>query len=599
MLRKSKIAAAMLMATATAGVNAAHVNVDGTGQVALLPYYNVNNNFITNINITNTTGLYKAVKVRFRESRISADVLDFNVYMSPFDVWNGTIRLSGTVANIITEDETCTFPSKALLQAGVDFRNIYTATTDADLTEGYVEIIEMGVIADGAGPAVDGGLTAEIDSDTTADADGAVLAADIAAGDRSIIAGLLHTSGMPADCSVVSDAWTAGAVNAFANGFEPGSMAATGVAADAVPALPYPNAVNAGLVAPTGGLNAYAIMINVSTGAAFVEQGTHIDDYATVPQHYRSNDSSNYLLPSLASGDVQTANMLNATAGGVKTIAAPLAEYDTGALNDIAPNPSIPMGSNPFPMAIILSADAVSAPYFVEAGINGETDIVMTFPLRKHGVYNSGTLTNDLDGVGPLVACAGTLNDAISDGAAVPVPTVGTTGNDYPNDGGGAYCANAGYAANASPDVQVGLTYYDYEEGTAAVVAGSDDFSPVPINAPTVIALEREVNVVSVNRAAGGNVSVLGTPAANVFDWNLDAGFEAGWVTITPTSAIYDYNTNASIAAMTEFVGGFDAAGAGVWTGVPVIGFSAMAGDVGPAQLGETVDLIRSVNRTP
>ncbi|MCU7904612.1 MAG: hypothetical protein KZQ76_01945 [Candidatus Thiodiazotropha sp. (ex Epidulcina cf. delphinae)] len=598
MLRKSKIAAAMLMATATAGVNAAYVNTDGTGQVALLPYYNVNNSFITNINITNTTGLYKAVKVRFRESRISADVLDFNVYMSPFDVWNGTIRLNGTVANIITEDETCTFPGKAALQAGVDFRNIYTATNDADLTEGYVEIIEMGVIADGAGPAVDGGLTAEIDSDTTADADGAVLAADIAAGDRSIIAGLLHdAAGMPGDCSVVSDAWTAGAVNAFANGFEPGAMAATGVASDAVPALPYPNATNAGLVAPTGGLNAYAIMINVGTGAAFVEQGTHINDYTTVPQHYRSNDPSNYLLPSLASGDVQTASMLDATGLGVKTIAAaPLVEYDTGALNDIAPNPSIPMGSNPFPMAIILSADAVSAPYFVEAGINGETDIVMTFPMRKHGIYNSGTLTNDLDGVGPLVACAGTLNDIVSDGAAVPVPTVGTTGNDYPNDGGGAYCANAGYADNATPDVQVGLNYFDYEERTASVVAGSDDFSPVPIDAPTVIALEREVNVISVNRSTLDNVSVLGTPAANVFNWTLDTGFEAGWVTIT-SAAIYDYNTNASIAAMTEVVGGLDGAGAGVWTGVPVIGFSAMAGDVGPAQLGETVDLIRSVNR--
>ncbi|RLW51668.1 MAG: hypothetical protein B6D76_18760, partial [gamma proteobacterium symbiont of Stewartia floridana] len=145
----------MLMATATAGVNAAFVNTDGTGQVALLPYYNVNNNILTNINITNTTDLYKVVKVRFRESRISADVLDFNIYMSPYDVWNGTIRLNAAsgVANIITEDETCTFPDKSLLQAGVDFRNIYDATTDEDLTEGYVEVIEMGTIADGAGPA--------------------------------------------------------------------------------------------------------------------------------------------------------------------------------------------------------------------------------------------------------------------------------------------------------------------------------------------------------------------------------------------------------------------------------------------------------------
>ncbi|MES9924826.1 MAG: hypothetical protein ABW152_12080 [Candidatus Thiodiazotropha endolucinida] len=589
MLRKSKIAAAMLMATATAGVNAAHVNTDGTGQVALLPYYNVNNNFITNINITNTTDLFKVVKIRFRESRISADVLDFNVYMSPFDVWNATIRLNGSVANIITEDETCTYPAKALLQAGADFANIYTATTDEDLTEGYVEIIEMGVIADGTGPAVDGGLFAEIDASGTAD--GAI---NTVAGDRDITAGLLHdATGMPADCSVVADAWTAGAAGAPANGFEPGAMTATGVATDPDVALPYPEVTNAGLVAPTGGINAYSIMINTSTGAAFVEQGAHIDDYSTVPQHYRSDDQSNYLLPSLSSGDVQVANMLNATGTAVKTITAPLVEYDTGSINDIAPNPSIPMGSNPLPMALILSADAVSAPYFVEAGINGETDIVMTFPLRKHGIFNSGTLTNDLDGAGPLVACVGTLNDVVSDGADVAIPTLGTTGRDYPNDGAGAHCDNAGYAANATPDVEVGLTYYDYEEQTATVVAGTPAFSPVPINAPTIVALEREVNVISVNRAAGGNQSVLGTPAANVFNWNLDSGFEAGWVTIS-AAAQYDYNTNPSIIAMTEVVGGV---GGGSWTGVPVIGFSAMAGDVGPAQLGETVDLIRSVNR--
>lgn len=590
MLRKSKIAAAMLMATATAGVNAANINTDGTGQVALLPYYNVNNNIVTNINITNTTDLYKVVKVRFRESRISADVLDFNIYMSPYDVWNGTIRASGAVANIITEDETCTFPSKALIQAGVDFRNIYDATTDEDLTEGYVEIIEMGVIADGTGPATDGGETAEIHDGLTAD--GA-----IGLTDRSIPAGLLHdATGMPADCSVVSDAWTAGA--AGVNGFTPGSMAATGIAADADVADPYEvGGINAGLVytaADRGGINAYAIMINVADGAAFVEQGTHIDNYATVPQHYRSNDASNYLLPSLASGDVLNATMLNAAAAAVKDSGAlPLVEYDTGSINDITPNPSIPMGSNPFPVAVALSADAISAPYFVEANINGGTDIVATFPMRKHGIYNGSVLSNQVDTT--LAACVGTLNDAVSDGVAVPVPTVGTTGNDYPNDGAGAYCANAGYASS-TPDVEVSLTYYDYEEQTAAVVAGSDDFSPVPIDAPTVIALEREVNVVSVNRSDGTSASVLGTPAANVFNWQLDAGFEAGWVTIA-AGAAYDYNTDTRIAQMTEFVGGLNADGAGVWTGVPVIGFSAMAADVGPAQIGETVDLIRSVNR--
>ncbi|MCG8487281.1 MAG: hypothetical protein MI756_07410 [Chromatiales bacterium] len=594
MLRKSKIAAAMLMATATAGVNAAFVNTDGTGQVALLPYYNVNNNIITNINITNTTDLYKVVKVRFRESRISADVLDFNIYMSPFDVWNGTIRLNaGTgVANIITEDETCTFPDKALLQAGVDFRNIYDATTDEDLTEGYVEVIEMGVIADGAGPATDGGETAEIDGGAV-DADGTITAAT---NDRSIPAGLLHdATGMPADCSVVSDAWTAGA--AGINGFTPGSMTTEGVAADAAVADPYEvGGINAGLVytaADRGGINAYAIMINAADGAAFVEQGTHIDGYATVPQHYRSNDAANYLLPSLASGDVQTAEMLNADASAVKaTGALSLTEFDTGAVNDITPNPSIPMGSNPFPIAVALSADSVAAPYFTEANINGGTDIVATFPMRKHGVYNGQILTLDLDGTGPLAACDGTLDDGTDDGATVAVPNVGTV-NDYPATGA-AYCDNAGFIAS-TPDVEVSLTYYDYEEQTAAVVAGSDDFSPVPIDAPTVIALEREVNVVSVQRSDGTSASVLGTPAANVFNWTLDPGFEAGWVMIGMPN--YNYTTDTRIQALSEAGPGVGIGAAGSWTGVPVIGFSAMAADVGPAQIGETVDLIRSVNR--
>jgi hypothetical protein len=36
----------------------------------------------------------------------------------------------------------------------LDFQNAYTAITDQDLTEGYVEIIEMGDIADAQWSAV-------------------------------------------------------------------------------------------------------------------------------------------------------------------------------------------------------------------------------------------------------------------------------------------------------------------------------------------------------------------------------------------------------------------------------------------------------------
>ncbi|MBT3041176.1 MAG: hypothetical protein KME37_19805, partial [Candidatus Thiodiazotropha sp. (ex Codakia orbicularis)] len=155
-------------------------------------------------------------------------------------------------------------------------------------------------------------------------------------------------------------------------------------------------------------------------------------------------------------------------------------------------------------------------------------------------------------------------------------------------------------------DIEVNFFYYDYEERAAALDADaiSDSLTagwPVPpIISPLqlIVSLPRVINVVSVNRAIGGNQSVLGTPAANVFNWNLDPGFEAGWVTIS-AAAQYDYETNPSIITMTEIIGGIGGIGAmaGEWTGVPVIGFSAMASDLGPSQLGEVVELYRSVNR--
>jgi hypothetical protein len=592
-LKIPRLAAAVLLAVSSAIVEAVHLNTDGAGQIALLPYYTVNNNFITNLTVTNTTNLYKAVKVRFHESRLGADVLDLNIYLSPYDVWNATLRLNTATGlpNLITEDESCSYPPKSQLQAGIDFSNSYDATTDEDLTEGYMEIIEMGVIADGSGPAEDGGLNAEIDA--SGSADGVVNAL---AGDRSIVDGLQHdVTGNPADCSVVADAWAAGAVDGQFNGFESGALSTEGIAQDSGgPGAPYADSMNAGLVEPSGGIKAYSIMIRVSSGAAFVQQATHIDNYTTVAQHYRPDDAVNSQLPSLASGDVRRANMLSTDGNTVKSVDLPLTEYDTGALFDIAPNPSIPMGSNPLPIALVLSADEVSAPYFVKSEVNGETDIVLTYPMRKHGIWNSGTLSNDLDGTGPLDACAGTLNDGISNGETVTLESLGTQVHDYPHDTAGALCTNVGYVQYSTDDIEIDLIANDYEEQAVVYSIVSDDFGHL-LGDYDFRYLDRTVNVVSVNRAAGGNQSVLGTPITNVFDLNLDAGFEAGWVTISAAD-LYDYTANVSIIAMSEIIGGIGAE-YGLWTGVPIIGFSAMEADLGPYQLGEVVELYRSVNR--
>ncbi|MEW8523445.1 MAG: hypothetical protein AB2552_10385 [Candidatus Thiodiazotropha endolucinida] len=598
MLNGLKFIIILLLITVSGTTLAVHINHDRTGQVALLPYYTVNNNFITNFTVTNTTGKYKAVRVRLLDSRIGADLLNINLYLSPYDVWNATLRMNPDTGlpNLITEDESCTYPAKVGLQAGIDLENPYTETTDADMTEGYVEIIEMGDVADGAGPVLDGGFEAEIDAGGAAD--GAI---NIAAGDRSIPTGLLHdANGLPVDCSVVADAWEAGEVSTSSiNGFEPGSMGTSGVAQDSGDsARPYDHTHNAGLLAPSGGINAYGIMINVATGSAFVQEGVHIDRYTTVAQHYLPDDPVHYRLPSLASGNIQEAYITNALGDGKKGDTLPLTEYDTGALQYISPLPSVPMGSNPLPVAMVLSAVSVSAPFFVVGGfpgdIHGETDIVLTFPMRKHGIFNGGALTNQLDA--NEAACVGSLGDGVSDGDAVTLPTLASVVQDFPHDGAGNLCTNAGFIDYDSQGFQLRLQYRGYEEQEGLISVGE----PAPLLPPLEdvsqfdISVSRSVNVISANRRVGGNQSVFFTPAQNVYDWMLDSRFQAGWLKL---SALSDYSSNQGITALTEPGGGLGIGVSNTWTGVSVIGFSAMAADIGPAQLGETIEFIRETSR--
>ena len=75
--------------------NAVDLNPDGLGQVLIYPYYTVNKSQDTLFSVVNTDAINgKAVKVRFLEGYNSREVLDFNLYLSPNDVW--TARISQT-----------------------------------------------------------------------------------------------------------------------------------------------------------------------------------------------------------------------------------------------------------------------------------------------------------------------------------------------------------------------------------------------------------------------------------------------------------------------------------------------------------------------
>ena len=139
--------------------NAVHVNPDGLGQVLIYPYYTtqtvgVAQPFNSLLSVVNSTASAKAVKVRFLEGKNSREVLDFNLYLSPRDVWVAGIEPAGAAAGggagIYTNDKSCTTPTVSSDASNPTLFVNYAYAGDSggdglDRTrEGYVEIIEMG-----------------------------------------------------------------------------------------------------------------------------------------------------------------------------------------------------------------------------------------------------------------------------------------------------------------------------------------------------------------------------------------------------------------------------------------------------------------------
>ena len=81
----------------------------------------------TYISVVNTTSVAKAVKVRILEGKTSAEVLDFNLFLSPNDMWigghhSGRCHAAGAAwPPDHRRTMSCTNP--AIPTAGVDFRN--------------------------------------------------------------------------------------------------------------------------------------------------------------------------------------------------------------------------------------------------------------------------------------------------------------------------------------------------------------------------------------------------------------------------------------------------------------------------------------------
>lgn len=134
------IAAATIFGAASAA-QAVQVSHGGDGQALMFPYYSVENGNYTALHLTNTTDEFKAVKVRFRRSTDSADSLDFNLYLSPKDMWTGAVLPgAGGIPKLVTYDTSCiSGQTEASQQAGIPFHPVVGQKAQ----KGHIEIIEM------------------------------------------------------------------------------------------------------------------------------------------------------------------------------------------------------------------------------------------------------------------------------------------------------------------------------------------------------------------------------------------------------------------------------------------------------------------------
>ena len=178
MNRKNLTAAVLAGLAGAAGIagtaQAVNLNPDGLGQVLIYPYYTTNDGNQTLLSVVNTTDQAKAVKVRFKEGYNSREVLDFNLYLSAWDVWAAAIGdgadlgfpSQAGVPHLVIPDTSCTVPYLYgdSVDAGLDFGlqaflpYDYSGANndggpDEDVggpipraAEGHFEMIEMGTL---------------------------------------------------------------------------------------------------------------------------------------------------------------------------------------------------------------------------------------------------------------------------------------------------------------------------------------------------------------------------------------------------------------------------------------------------------------------
>jgi len=516
MNRKNLTSAVLAGLAGVAGIastaQAVNVNPDGLGQVLLYPYYTTNNGNTTLLSVVNTTENAKAVKVRFMEGKNTREVLDFNLYLSAYDVWTAAILDGGVVdtncdivtdtntipgvefqgaaggqcgvAHLLTTDTSCTVPylfeaasTGPGLQSFLPFRLTDGGGSEIErASEGHFEMIEMGTLVD--------------DEQTSA--------SDATHG----------SSGVPANCQALVDAWTVGGTPAE-NGY-------------------WVEDPLVDMDPPSGGMFGGAAVINVAEGYMVSYDAKAINGFATVedPNGLALHAEPGTTLPNLNSGDVVDATVF---------------------LDDGSTLVSSGLTRGVDAISFVFMHDQLLNEYTIESAINGITEWVITFPTKHYYVFEE-----DAGPVVPLAPFTEAWVDADGGDACEVVLLDGVYDREE---------------RTPSPDDP---------EGRPPIVSPAPpapDGDPI---IPFELCFETNVIAFSapMEEEPEGN-DADGTPlfgAQNATTFFLPEGYESGWVRLQLDDYPHDQNGDGTIdadeaALSRDALGGLE--------GLPVIGFAA------------------------
>ncbi len=470
-MKKNSLTTALLAGLAGAAglattAHAVNLNPDGLGQALIYPYYGVNSGNQTIITVVNTANDVKAVKVRFLESRNSREVIDFNLYLSPFDVWTGSVFAldANGAGNLVTLDNSCTVPlikgNTALPSVGgnryVPFRNVQYTGAFADggggslarTREGHIEIIEMGtLLGDGSTVSTNGRLAEEA----------------------------THSAGNPISCARLNAAWGTG-----------GAWASAGAGSAA-------NNTNA----PTGGLFGSGAVVDVANGTMLAYNSEAIDGFFSTGSpasdlHFPPGSVLPTLNNARTGSPVPPVQSFVFRGGATSTVVSSLWADRITPANALAGVDAV---------SAVFTQDAIYNEYTTDPNLGAVTEWVITFPTKRFYVDHTAFGGPSSLPVGPFTGTRFAL---------APFAGLGFT----------AISGGALVASFACEDVT--LAIFDREEQTTTQPI---DFSPQPTSG--VNQLCEETNTLTFKQS-GAESAILGTPSSRYL--NVDAPFADGWM---------------------------------------------------------------------